>query len=394
MVSDNVCSSIHFSNPSIAREVVVLQMEDIKNLKVVEHNDLIRSIAKMDNKPLKLFELAVAAIDKDKAPVDNTVYISKKVFFSFFEGTSNSKYTGLKNAVLELHSQAIFEIRKMSDDESYKFVVMSPIVKTEWGNREDIIAIKFSEEVMPYLIDLKKNFTQYDVENILKLDKKYSIALYKWLVMNFNEYKYYKNSTTTTDKQKEKRKNPIISIRELREITNTQKKYKRNNNIEPKILKEQIEEINAKTNLIVTYERLYAGVQLVGFKFYISEKQIKKDITAELLPTLSKAEREQRNNDLFNKAFQSKYTDELTDTEKDVLILKMKDIKNRGLMIELQESVYPLYENFENQYGYKLLEKHFDYLRTQIINGNGPHTNIAGWLKTNITNYTPRVIKD
>lgn len=61
-----------------------LAMEAIKDRKVVEHNDLITSIAKMDKTPLKIFELAVSCIDTDNPPKDDVVYLSKKELFSFF----------------------------------------------------------------------------------------------------------------------------------------------------------------------------------------------------------------------------------------------------------------------------------------------------------------------
>ncbi len=51
--------------------------------KIVEHNDLITSVAKMDKVPLKIFELAVSCIDINNPPKDNIIYLSKKELFSF-----------------------------------------------------------------------------------------------------------------------------------------------------------------------------------------------------------------------------------------------------------------------------------------------------------------------
>ena len=39
---------------------------DLQNKKVVQSNTLIKAIAKMDALPLKLFELAVANVDKSR----------------------------------------------------------------------------------------------------------------------------------------------------------------------------------------------------------------------------------------------------------------------------------------------------------------------------------------
>ena len=44
---------------------------------------------------------------------------------------------------------------------------------------------------MPYLINLKKNFTQHALSEISELNSKYSIILYRWLSMNYNQYEHY-----------------------------------------------------------------------------------------------------------------------------------------------------------------------------------------------------------
>ena len=50
-------------------------LNELSKRKVVEHNSLITSIAKMDKTPLKMFELAVSLIDTDNPPQDQTVYL-------------------------------------------------------------------------------------------------------------------------------------------------------------------------------------------------------------------------------------------------------------------------------------------------------------------------------
>ena len=63
----------------------VVKMNEIEKRKVVEHNDLISSVAKMDKTPLKIFELAVSCIDTENPPKDNIIYLSKKRTFQIFQ---------------------------------------------------------------------------------------------------------------------------------------------------------------------------------------------------------------------------------------------------------------------------------------------------------------------
>ena len=83
----------------------VLTLNELEKRKVVEHNSLITSIAKMDKTPLKMFELAVSCIDTEKPLEDNTVYLSKKDLFAFFKvSDSNFKMFGEHNAGNLMHN--------------------------------------------------------------------------------------------------------------------------------------------------------------------------------------------------------------------------------------------------------------------------------------------------
>lgn len=59
----------------------ITHLDEMEKRKVVQHNDLISSVAKMDKTPLKIFELAVSCLDIDNPPKDNIIYVSKKDLF-------------------------------------------------------------------------------------------------------------------------------------------------------------------------------------------------------------------------------------------------------------------------------------------------------------------------
>lgn len=61
---------------------------------------------------------------------------------------------------------------------------------------------------MPYLINLKSEFTQYKISELQKLNSKYSIILYRWLTMNYNQYEHYSNKGGRREEQVEEYRNP------------------------------------------------------------------------------------------------------------------------------------------------------------------------------------------
>ena len=229
----------------------VLTLNDLEKRKVVEHNSLITSIAKMDKTPLKMFELAVSCIDTENPPKDNTVYLSKTDLFAFFKVSDNDKHSRFKQAVEKMQKQAFFQIKE-EQGKGFKFKSIVPIPYVEWTDYNDEVKIEFHREIMPYLINLKKNFTQHALSDIAELNSKYSIILYRWLSMNYNQYEHYSNKGGRRVEQVEAYRNPTISMEELRIMTDTVNEYKDFRNFEKRILKNSIEEITEHTSFNVT----------------------------------------------------------------------------------------------------------------------------------------------
>ena len=304
-------------NDSISRKVFV--MNDIENKKIVQHNDLITSVAKMDKMPLKFFELAVASLDIKNIPDDRTVHVSKELLFSFFDVKSENKHTRFKEAILKVHEQAIFSMQEMNKRKGkYEYKIISPLEQTSWNDYEDSVSFKFTESILPYLVELKENFTQYLLSDIAKLNSKYSIIIYKWLSMNFNQYEYYRHTNSRREIQLEKYRNPIITIKELRRLSNTENEYGKFFNFETRILKTAEKEINQCTTLNMSYEKIKKGRSIDSIQFHISKKEKPQELngeykTREQDPAYmqDKANREEQEDKLFKQAMQNPYTMEL-----------------------------------------------------------------------------------
>ena len=87
----------------------VYTLNELEKRKVVEHNALIQSVAKMQKTALKMFELAVSCINTEEPPKDNTVYLSKRDLFAFFKVSDNDKHSRFKQAVEKMQKQAFFQ---------------------------------------------------------------------------------------------------------------------------------------------------------------------------------------------------------------------------------------------------------------------------------------------
>ncbi len=384
---ERIDMSIIPNNNDFNEKKVVCTLNDLEKRKVVEHNALIQSVAKMQKTALKMFELAVSCIDTDKIPENNTVYLSKKELFSFFEVSSSSKHSQFKEAIEFMQKQAYFKIKSNKAlGIEYESIVPIPYVK--WNDYNDEVLIRFSPEIMPYLINLKAEFTQYKISELQKLNSKYSIILYRWLAMNYNQYEHYSVKGGRRAEQVEAYRNPSISVKELRAITDTAKEYKDFRNFEKRVLKNAIEEINEHTSFNVTYEKKKAGRSIDSIVFHIEKKRMADDNSYKLDDRAYQEDKKQKSRneaDLLKQAMESKYTRLLLDN----MLLSPYEMTDTSLMAGLQAHVYPLYDELKALRGLNGVKDHLSYVRAKQEAYS--KRNIAKYLKKAIEQYLPTV---
>ena len=398
MLSQNTQRSVFIMN-SIAKkypynnyqdnERTVCSLKEIEKRKIVEHNDLITSIAKMDKTPLKIFELAVSCIDTDNPPKNNTIYLSKAELFAFFKVDDSNKHHRFKEAIAKVQEQAFFEIRE-EKDKGFKFRRILPIPEVAWTDYDDKVMIRFDQAIMPYLIDLKQSFTQYALSDLVELNSKYSIILYKWLSMNYNQYEHYSFKGGRRAEQVEAYRNPSITVKELRTITDTVNEHKHFPHFENRVLKKGIEEINAHTSFNVTYDKIKKGRSIDSIVFHITKKPVARNDFYKLeeqdpIYLQDKANKEQAEELLAGKALKSKYTKLLLDN----MLLSPYEMTDTSLMAGLQAHVYPLYDELKALRGLNGVKDHLSYVRAKQEAYS--KRNIAKYLKKAIEQYLPTV---
>lgn len=121
------------------------------------------------------------------------------------------------------------------------------------------IEVMLSENILPHIIDLK-NYTEFKLENILHLHSTHAIKIYQLLA----QYK--------------KLGDRIISVDELRSILGIVniKSYKAYGSVKQRILDISEREINAKTDLNISYSEIKKGRKVEAIKFKISQKNLKE----------------------------------------------------------------------------------------------------------------------
>jgi plasmid replication initiation protein len=119
-----------------------------------------------------------------------------------------------------------------------------------------LIEVTIAPAIIPYIIDLKENFTAFRLENILYLRSSHAIKLYQILT----QYKQIGEREITLDELKS-----MLGI-------NSEKGYALFSNVKAKIIEISKREINEKTDLIISYSVIKQSRKVVALKFKITQK--------------------------------------------------------------------------------------------------------------------------
>ena len=118
--------------------------------------------------------------------------------------------------------------------------------------KDGTVEIMFSNQIAPYLINLRDNFTRYQLSKIAHLKSSYSIRLFELL------------------RQFEFKQERVISLEELKVILQIEDKYRDFRDLNKRILKPAIDELNQKTHYVITIQTLKKLRRVTHIQFYFT----------------------------------------------------------------------------------------------------------------------------
>ncbi len=156
----------------------------------------------------------------------------------------------------ELVKDSIKSIRDRSwwleDDEQIVLFSWIDTARIEKGDGE--IEIKLSESLRPYLLEISKNFTKYELINVLMLHTKYAVRAYEL----FKSYLYLHHWE--------------VSLDTFRDLLGVEDKYKDFTEFKRNIIDKSIKDISSNTDIKVTYKTVKKGRNIDKLIFDINEQ--------------------------------------------------------------------------------------------------------------------------
>lgn len=168
------------------------------------------------------------------------------------ETNSGKNYSDLKATIKEIADKSIW-VKLDNGKETLVRWIERPYIDEGSG----IIQIKLDELMKPYLLQLKRNFTQYELLWTLNFKSKYTIRLYELVKsIHFNELETY---------QKE------FELDELKRMMGAER-YKVYQDFKSRALVPAIEEINKCSDKVVSYDPIKKSRSVVKIRLTIDTK--------------------------------------------------------------------------------------------------------------------------
>lgn len=240
-----------------------------ESIKTVTSNNFItaKGLEKLSLKARKMLYMAISQCRKDDKEF-YTYEISVTEFAQLMNVDESNVYKEADKITNELMVGFI-----QHKEESNKYFKKYQLFDTcEYNN--GTIKFELNKQMTKFLIDLQKDFSQPLLNDFLKMNSPYSMAI--WHLMQ-REMESHKPSTT-------KKIQFDLSLEEIRIVTGTENKFKQVGQLKQYVFDKALREIDDNCGVKISYENIKKGRTVVGFHciasspFHIDESEIPQNI--------------------------------------------------------------------------------------------------------------------
>ena len=225
----------------------------MNNLSVTKSNCLIDASYKLNVQAQKLVLACLGKLDpRSEIPKEMTITASE---FSELMGVPNA-HRELYLAVDTLYNATII-LREGNDDIELRWIQKKSKKIKGLGS----VTIIWTDEVLRYISSLQSRFTTYKLRHIAELQSTHSIRLYE-LLMKFN---------STGER--------VIYLADFKSALGISDKYPLFKDLNKRVIKPSIDELNQRSDLIIKYETIKKGRTVTALSFEFKQrKQMKLDV--------------------------------------------------------------------------------------------------------------------
>lgn len=220
---------------------------------IVKSNALIQASYKLSLNEQRLILLAVAGLHSKRPGVRpgfnqvDGIRITAAEFGEAWGLGPKDAYTALRDATNELYERTIHEIK----DKHHK--KMRWVSAVQYHDAEGWAQLSFTPHVTPHLTSLSGKFTEYRLGQVANLRSTYAVRLFEWCI-EFSDTGWMQ-----------------IRLDDL--VQRLGVAYTRYADIRRKVIEPAVTELQAKSNLDITWEPVKTGRAVTSVRFKFTESQ-------------------------------------------------------------------------------------------------------------------------
>lgn len=241
------------------RGVDILKKEsyqDLRNKMVVKANDLIqksRFNMTLQQQKMILFLISqVTPFDEDFKVYEFSIQEFCRV--CGLDVASGKNYQDIKQCIKDVADKSVW-VSVNGNEETLLRWIEKPYINSKSG----VIKIRLDEDMKPYLLQLKENFTQYELIYTLYFKSKYTIRLYELVKsIHYQELEEYRR---------------VLTLDELRKALGGEN-YTEYRDFKRRVLDVAVKEINEYSDKEVSYTTIKKGKSVTAIELVIKTKSI------------------------------------------------------------------------------------------------------------------------
>jgi len=220
--------------------------------RIVKHNDFVKARSNLSKIEHRVIAMLIAQLDRDDEAFE-LQRIKIKDLIEKSGSTSQDLYNRGKEVCQRLLNQQI-HIQKEEDGKRV-YEGYNALDKIRYVEGDGYIEARFNDSMKPFLLQLKRRFTIYQLEAFMQLGSRYSMRIYELLKMR-EDLRWLR-----------------IPVEQLREMLACEEKYSRFGDFRRRVIERAQSEINDITDISFTYKVERKGQSPVRVNFMIQPKE-------------------------------------------------------------------------------------------------------------------------
>jgi plasmid replication initiation protein len=237
--------------------------------RVVKHNDLVKARSNFSKIEHRVIAMLISQLNReDEAFELQRIRISDLIERS--GRSSQDLYDRGKEICQKLLNQQIHIQTEENGRRVYEGYNVLDHIRYVEG--DGYIEAKFNDSMQPFLLQLKRRFTIYQLESFMRLGSRYSMRIYELLKMR-EDLRWLR-----------------MSVQQLREVVSCENKYSRFGDFRRRVVERAQSEINEITDISFTYKVEREGQSPVRINFMIQPQ----DSAPKVSPVVTEANDDDR----------------------------------------------------------------------------------------------------